>query len=267
MTWPREYNLHMIDLSKHQGTPDWNIVKQRNPDIKCIFNRVSVGDYYIDPAFQVNYDGQNNAGFDTGVYFVPHPNTSFVGMKEKFLAGLDGRKPKAIVVDCEKGKNWIMPSKARVIDYTYNTFDWVLREFPNAKILNYTAKWYWQEWIGNVSFTNEFPIIIASYPYVYDSYDGYRQAENFIEIIDALPHLNNFPLLPSYMTNVRGWQFSEKGRISGIDTSSTDLDLFDPVLYNEIWKEQPTQPSFDIDKAIQDISNILEEIRYNYNRE
>jgi len=263
MSWNPDYNLNMIDVSRHQGTPDWKEVKEKNPNIKAIFNRVSVGDYYLDNAFQTNYDNQIDAGFNVGVYFVVHPNTNFSGMQRKFREGLDGREPDAIVVDCEKAKHWTMPRISTVRSYTYDTFQWVTDEFPNATILNYTAKWYWVVWIGNVSWVNDYPIILASYPDV-TAFTGYKQAKSFKDIESNLRYLQAFPLKPSYMTNVRGWQFSEKGQIAGIDTTSTDLDLLDPVLYNKIWEKESNQPEFNIDMAIDNINEILSEIQRNY---
>ncbi|WP_051538207.1 glycoside hydrolase family 25 protein [Butyrivibrio proteoclasticus] len=61
-----------IDVSKHNGSIDWNAVKNSGVEfviIRCGYRGSSSGALIIDPMFETNINGARNAGLDVGVYF------------------------------------------------------------------------------------------------------------------------------------------------------------------------------------------------------
>ncbi|MCM1100285.1 MAG: hypothetical protein NC079_02895 [Clostridium sp.] len=61
-----------IDVSKHNGTIDWNAVKNSGVSyviIRCGYRGYTQGSLIIDPKFEQNIKGANSAGLKVGVYF------------------------------------------------------------------------------------------------------------------------------------------------------------------------------------------------------
>ncbi|WP_440603415.1 GH25 family lysozyme [Bacillus sp. GB_SG_008] len=61
-----------IDVSHHNGTIDWNQVKNDRNQVNFMFAKVTEGSEqgtnYVDPTFQYNINGANNVGILTGAY-------------------------------------------------------------------------------------------------------------------------------------------------------------------------------------------------------
>ena len=61
-----------IDVSHHEGTIDWNQVKNDPNQVNFMITKVTEGSEqgtnYVDPTFQYNINGANNVGILTGAY-------------------------------------------------------------------------------------------------------------------------------------------------------------------------------------------------------
>ena len=63
---PTDYPIHGIDVSKYQGTIDWNAVA--NSGVKFAWIKATEGGDHIDERFQANWQGAKLAGVPHGAY-------------------------------------------------------------------------------------------------------------------------------------------------------------------------------------------------------
>jgi lysozyme len=63
---PADYPIHGIDVSKYQGTIDWNAVA--NSGVKFVWIKATEGGDHLDERFQANWEGAKQAGIPHGAY-------------------------------------------------------------------------------------------------------------------------------------------------------------------------------------------------------
>ena len=63
---PTDYPIHGIDVSKYQGTIDWNAVA--NSGVKFAWIKATEGGDHVDERFQANWQGAKLAGVPHGAY-------------------------------------------------------------------------------------------------------------------------------------------------------------------------------------------------------
>ncbi len=63
---PTDYPIHGIDVSKYQGTIDWNAVA--NSGVKFAWIKATEGGDHVDEQFQANWQGAKRAGVPHGAY-------------------------------------------------------------------------------------------------------------------------------------------------------------------------------------------------------
>jgi lysozyme len=63
---PTDYPIHGIDVSKYQGTIDWNAVA--GSGVKFVWIKATEGGDHIDERFQANWQGAKLAGIAHGAY-------------------------------------------------------------------------------------------------------------------------------------------------------------------------------------------------------
>ncbi|MGO4872519.1 MAG: glycoside hydrolase family 25 protein [Roseiarcus sp.] len=63
---PADYPIHGIDVSKYQGTIDWNAVA--NSGVGFVWIKATEGGDYRDERFQANWEGAKQAGIPHGAY-------------------------------------------------------------------------------------------------------------------------------------------------------------------------------------------------------
>ena len=63
---PKDYPIHGIDVSKYQGTIDWNAVA--NSGVKFAWIKATEGGDHVDERFQANWQGAKLAGVAHGAY-------------------------------------------------------------------------------------------------------------------------------------------------------------------------------------------------------
>lgn len=57
-----------IDVSHHQGSINWEKVKQAQPELDFVYVKCSEGKTYVDPKFIVNARGASEQGYKVGAY-------------------------------------------------------------------------------------------------------------------------------------------------------------------------------------------------------
>ena len=63
---PADYPIHGIDVSKYQGTIDWNAVA--GSGVKFVWIKATEGGDLVDERFQANWQGAKLAGIPHGAY-------------------------------------------------------------------------------------------------------------------------------------------------------------------------------------------------------
>lgn len=197
---PPGYKSVGLDVSHHQGVIDWDLLfteKGFDTIIDFVYCKVTEGSDHIDTQWQRNRDYLNKHGISNGAYHyfnpksLPRPQAAF------FLANYQIRS-----ID--------LPPVLDVEDEGFSDED--LR----AKVL------IWCEEIKKA--TGIKPIIYTSLNFYETKFRGKMDGYNF--------WIAAYSREPQYMTDreVLHWQFSESGRLPGID-GDVDLNVSKLDLY------------------------------------
>jgi lysozyme len=190
-----------IDVSVWQEDVDWQKVK--GAGIEFAFLRASRGDDYVDPKFESNRAGAREAGLKVGYYHYFRPDGS-VDQQVKTFAGAVGKvegDALRLVIDTENQKLWApytVPQRLAMIEGWCDGVKKALGKSP--QIMIYGSPSFFDESLANDPRLAKHELWIA----------GYSAGEVRI---------------PAPFKNWKFWQYSETGRIPGINTY-VDLDLY-----------------------------------------
>jgi lysozyme len=187
-----------IDVSDHQGSVDWNAVKQAGKSFAFI--KATDGITWTDPDFATNWSGAKAAGLLRGAYHFYETNDDPTAQAENFLNAVQleaGDLPP--VVDIEKLHSG--GSVSQVVKDLQTWLDVVEKATGRMPII-YTDRSFWSS-LGTSAF-GLYPLWIAEY--------GVQS-----------------PSLPAGWANWTFWQFSESGTVTGV-SGSVDLDVFNGSL-------------------------------------
>ncbi len=187
-----------IDVSKWQGTIDWNAVKQSGISfviIRCGYRGSSTGALVQDPKFQSYISGATNAGLKVGLYFFSQAINEKEAVEEASMAIALAQNYKIsypIFIDTE------MTSNGRANNISRETRTAVCRAFcETVKSAGYTPGIYasksWYENQLDMSSLNGYKIWLAQYASV-----------------------------PTYTGRYDMWQYTDNGKVNGINE---DVDL------------------------------------------
>ncbi len=188
-----------IDISRHNGSIDWNAVKASGVDyaiIRCGYRGSATGVLIEDENFKKNIQGAAAAGLKIGVYVFSQAVNDVEAVKEASLAvGLvQGYKlTYPIFIDTESSGG-----RADRIDRATRT-----------------------------AVVNAFCQTVASAGYqagVYASKSWYEDNLNMSALGNYKIWLAQYAAAPTYKGKYHMWQYSSKGKISGI-TGNVDLNL------------------------------------------
>ena len=183
-----------IDVSRHNGTIDWNAVKASGVDyviIRCGYRGSSTGALIEDQNFKSNIKGATAAGLKVGVYVFSQAVDEVEAVKEASLA-----------VSLVKGYNLAYPifidteasgGRADKIDKATRT-----------------------------AVVNAFCQTVASAGYkpgIYASKTWFEDKLNMGGIASCKIWLAQYSAAPTYKGKYDMWQYSSKGKISGINTN------------------------------------------------
>ncbi|MDE6621906.1 MAG: Ig-like domain-containing protein, partial [Lachnospiraceae bacterium] len=186
-----------IDVSRHNGTIDWNAVKASGVDyviIRCGYRGSSTGVLIEDQNFKTNIKGATEAGLKVGVYVFSQAVNEVEAVKEASLA-----------VSLVKGYN-----------LTYPIFIDTESSGGRADKIDKATR---------TAVVNAFCQTVASAGYkpgIYASKTWFEDKLNMGAIGSYKIWLAQYSATPTYKGRYDMWQYSSKGKISGINT---DVDL------------------------------------------
>ena len=194
-----------IDVSRHQGTIDWNKVKAAGVDFAIIRAAYRTyqdsGNLFVDQMAKQNIQGAKNAGIKVGVYIYSQAVSVPEGIEEADY-----------IIDQLGGEALDLPV---VLDYEFYT-DGRLEKADLSKE-------------DGTSIANAFCAEVAKNGYIPMVYANKYMFENYLypdKISNNYPiWLANYTNKTEYKGDYAFWQFSESGNVDGISTS-VDLDFW-----------------------------------------
>ena len=247
-----------IDCSRWQGNIDWPLLASQGVLWAAI--RASVGNYYIDPTFEDNFDGASAAGIMPLSYHVIHPDNDVESQLDRYELAMNGRAPAGLVIDAE-----IVGTVSENIRKrrTY----WIMRKtddrWPSPVKLYYTASWYWNPNIGATYSGNEFKnflLWVASY----GPNDG------------QVPPTPPFPDVPNAWKDADPqwwiWQYTSRGVLDGTDSANIDLNLMRDDFYAKLrakWDGEidPPPPSGELETRVESLENWKDAVHGTFHQE
>lgn len=189
-----------IDVSKWQGTIDWNAVKNSGISfviIRCGYRGSSTGVLVQDPKFETYISGATKAGLKVGLYFFSQAINEKEAVEEASMAIALAQKytiSYPIFIDTE----WTSGGRANNISKETRTA--VCKAFcETIKSAGYTPGVYacksWYQDSLNVSTLNTYKIWLAQYA-----------------------------SQPTYSNRYDMWQYTDKGKVNGI-TTNVDMNI------------------------------------------
>ena len=200
-----------IDVSYWNAGIDWP--KVRAAGQRYVFAKATEGDTYADPTFDDNWRGAKAAGLLRGAYHFFRGNVDPKKQVVKFIDYVksmndDGELPPVLDLETNDGQ-----TKEKLITRAKIWLDQVESAF-NRKPIIYSGQYFLQDKFsepggGPPSWAKDYPLWLAQYPGQY------------------MPGMQ--PTLPRGWFKWTFWQYSEKGRVNGIN-ANVDLNLFNGSL-------------------------------------
>lgn len=228
-----------IDVSEWQGRINFEDVAKDK--IEIVYIRVSEGTKYIDPYFKENYENAKENGLKTGFYHYVTARTTEEAREEArfFVSNIKGLEPDCkLAMDFESFGNL---SRAEVNEIS-KVFLETVKMLSNKDCVIYSDAYNARE-IFDEELARKYPIWVADY---------------FVEE----------PADNGKWSSWVGFQYSDRGRVSGID-GNVDRDKFTSgILLNDTSKI-PTDTVEDTKQEYQTIivkrGDTLSEIARRYN--
>ncbi|MEP0805989.1 MAG: LysM peptidoglycan-binding domain-containing protein [Chloroflexota bacterium] len=205
-----------IDVSYWNAGIDWP--KVRATGQRFVFAKATEGDFYSDPTFPANWSGAKTAGLLRGAYHFFRANVDGRKQAKKFIDYIkstrdNGELPPVLDLETHDGQ-----TNARIISRAKDWLDEVEAAFGKKPII-YSGQYFLQDHFseaggGPPSWAKDYPLWLAQYPNVY--VEGQQ------------------PFLPRGWFKWTFWQYSEKGRLNGIN-ANVDLNVFNGTL-EELYK-------------------------------
>ena len=190
-----------IDVSKHNGNIDWNAVKNSGVSfviIRCGYRGSATGVLVEDPMFRSNIKGAKAAGLKVGVYFFCQAVNEVEAVEEASMA-----------VGLVSGYGLDMPIFLDVESANGGRGDKISKETRTA-----VCKAFCQT-VQNSGYTAG----------IYANKTWFNEKINTSSLTNYKIWLAQYASEPTYTTTRYDmWQYSSKGRISGISTN-VDLDI------------------------------------------
>lgn len=197
---PLGYQVHGIDISRHQGTVDWKLLKTatvgRFP-IRFIFMKATEGGDFKDVEFDNNFANARNSGFLRGAYHFYNPETSGAQQAQFFINTVSleiGDLPP--VLDVEK-----KPKNVDAFRRDLSIWLQMVEQHYKVKPIIYSSKSFYKKYLDVPAFKN-YPYWIAHY---------------YVKNVDSNIHWNF-------------WQYTDVGTLPGIK-QNVDMDIFNGTWY------------------------------------
>jgi len=204
--------LNGIDVSRWQGANiNWDLVK--SDGYSFVFIKTTDGSSYKEQFIDIgrkHANGAKGAGLKIGYYHFAHP-TNLGGLEEDasaeanyFVSTINKNFPKPnfpLVLDYEDEKINITSEESQK---WINTFYKIVKD-AGYELIIYTYKSYIDKNLPKTHDCGRLPLWIASYPKTFD--------------------FEKLPPLPIGWNSIPVWQYSAKGQVKGIESTSTDLNV------------------------------------------
>ncbi|MFZ5888782.1 MAG: GH25 family lysozyme [Chloroflexota bacterium] len=205
-----------IDVSYWNAGIDWP--KVRATGQRFVFAKATEGVSYADPTFPANWSGAKAAGLLRGAYHFFRANVDGKKQAKKFIDYVkstkdNGELPPVLDLETHDGQ-----TNARIISRAKDWLDEVEAAFGKKPII-YSAQYFLQDHFseaggGPPAWAKDYPLWLAQYPNTYT--EGQQ------------------PYLPRGWFKWTFWQYSQKGRLNGIN-DKVDLNVFNGTL-EELYK-------------------------------
>jgi len=220
-----------IDVSYWNAGIDWP--KVRATGQRFVVSKATEGDAYRDPSLDDNWFGAKSAGLLRGAYHFFRCNVDPKKQADNYINYVrtlkdDGEFPP--VLDLETHDN---VKKEKIIPAVKTWLDRVESAFGKKPII-YSGFYFLKDYLseaggGPPMWAKDYPLWLAQYP------------SQYVE--------GSQPSLPKGWFKWTIWQYSEKGRLNGIN-ANVDLDLFNGTL-EELYKFTGTKISTELPKTPQ----------------
>lgn len=220
-----------IDVSYWNSGIDWP--KVRATGQRFVFAKATEADYYADPTFDDNWVGAKKAGLLRGAYHFFRANVDAKKQARKYINYVrsmndDGELPPVLDLETHDGR-----AKSTIISRAKIWLSEVEDAFGKKPII-YSGQYFLQDYFseaggGPPAWAKEHPLWLAQYPFTFN------------------PETSR-PSLPRGWFKWTFWQYSDKGRVNGIN-ANVDLNIFNGTL-QELYQfagtgiptEQPETP-------------------------
>jgi GH25 family lysozyme M1 (1,4-beta-N-acetylmuramidase) len=216
-----------IDVSYWDSGIDWP--KVRATGQRFMFTKATEGDFYADPTFAANWSGAKAAGLLRGAYHFFRANVDPKKQAKKFIDYVNktkdnGELPPVLDLETHDGQ-----AKDKIISRAKTWLDEVEKAFGKKPII-YSGQYFLQDYLseaggGPPKWAKDYPLWLAQYP------NSYVEGQK--------------PFLPRGWFSWTFWQYSEKGKINGIN-ANVDLNVFNGTLedlYKFAGSQLATEPT------------------------
>ena len=146
-----------IDISKHQGTINWEELK-RNPSIKYVYIKATEGSDYVDPKYRENIRNARKHGFKVGSYHFLTNKSSARAQFQNFVRNVNRDEQDLLpIIDVEVCRQW---SSQQLRD-SIKVFADLLEEYYGCKPMIYTSEKFFSKHLGRAF--ADYPLFIAKY--------------------------------------------------------------------------------------------------------
>ncbi len=200
-----------VDVSYWNAGIDWP--KVRATGQRFVFVKATEGDFYSDPSFGANWSGAKAAGLLRGAYHFFRANVDGKKQATRFIDYVksfndDGELPPVLDIETSDGQK-----KEKIIERAKIWLDLVEAAFGKKPII-YSGQYFLQDYFSEAGggppvWAKDYPLWLAQYP------------NNYTE--------GSQPFLPRGWFKWTFWQYSEKGRLNGIN-ANVDLNVFNGTL-------------------------------------
>ena len=183
-----------VDASRYDNEVDWRKVYAAGYRFAVL--RATVGDYYTDPRFYVNWTSAKEAGLLVSAYHVIVA-TKYADKQIAWFANTMGDRKTdfPIVFDIERKDIDSKKGNAANIRECISN----LAKVDSRKPIIYTAKYYWQDYVEASTEWANYDLWVACY--------------------------SSKPYLPNSWTSWKIWQYAETGKVPGMGAAS-DVNWF-----------------------------------------
>lgn len=199
-----------IDVSAHQGDINWKLVKDAG--YQFAFLKATEGGDWIDAKFAANRLGARDAGLKVGYYHFFRPPRPVEDQIKNFVSTVGKIEPDAlrIVIDTEDERLWKPYNLEQRIKMIKQWCDGVEKELGiKPSIMIYGSPNFFTKVLQNSPQLGAYDLWIANY-------------NNAAE-----------PIVPKPWTKWTYWQYSETGKVPGINSEHVDLNMYNGTNIND----------------------------------